>query len=256
MLSVAPALALALAAVPCDDARHQYEALAPEAALELAEAALARDAGRPLECLEIRALSLLVMGRREEARAAFGELFERDPTRTIDDPSLSPPLAALIAAARESARPLIATVRAAWGSALALRVETSLEGGLRGARAVRWRIAGTPGALAAAGTTGLVARVATTTLAVGLGLDVATVEVRGVVVDESGEILHRFERAVLLGPRPAPVAEIDREPGLAWWWWATLAAGVVAAATVSAVVLAQPELPGTAGTIGRVDVSP
>lgn len=255
MPALAPALVLAwVAAAPCDDARNHYEALSPERALDVAQATLARDGERPLECLEIRALALLVMGRREDARAAFAELFERDPARIIDDPSLSPPLAALIEAEREAARPLAAQVRVSWASSAALRLDVVLDGGLRGARAIRWQVAGGPGALAAAGQAELVGRVATATVAVGAELDVARLGVRGAVVGGGQQLLHRFEHETLLGPRPLP-RDDDGDEGLGWGWLVIggLIAGA-AAASVSIAVLAQPERPDTGGTIGRVDV--
>ncbi len=253
--ALGPALVLAwVAGAPCDDARNHYEALSPERALDVAQAALARDDTRPLPCLEIRALALLVMGRREDARAAFAELFERDPRRVIDDPSLSPPLAALIEAEREAARPLAAQVRVSWAAADALRLDVVLDGGLRGAKAVRWQVAGTPAALAAAGQAQLSGRVATATVAVGAELDVARLVVRGAVVGGAQQLIHRFDHETLLGPRPIARGDGD-DGGLGWGW--LLVGGLVvgaAAAGVSIAVLAQPELPDTGGTIGRVDV--
>lgn len=257
MPALGPALVLALVAgAPCEDARNQYEALSPERALDLAQSGLARDPARPLACVEIRALSLLVLGRREDARAAFAELFERDPNRRIDDPSLSPPLAALIEAEREAARPLTAEARATWASPELIRLDVALDGKPRGARAVRWQVLGGPGALAAAGTSPLVGRVASATVAVPETLDVGRLVLRGAVIDGAQGILHRFERDVILPPRPQTLAGREAEDETSWTWllWTGLAVAAAAGAGVSIAVLAQPRPPGTDGTIGRVDV--
>lgn len=101
-------LVLALAAplpTPCAVARAEYEGLSLDAALDHAELGLEQDPTRPLECLEVKGLALLVLGRTEEAMAVLAEIFRRDPDHSIVEPSLSPAQLDSIALAQRRAIP-------------------------------------------------------------------------------------------------------------------------------------------------------
>jgi len=251
---MAPGLFLAwMAGAPCEDARRLHEALSPERALEMADHTLGLDRSRPLECLEVRALALLVLGRGEDARGVFAELFSRDPDRHIDDPSLSPQMWLLIEAARDASRPLLAQVSARWLNPARLRLDIGLDGALRGARAVRWRAVG--GGLAFDGVSPLIGRSATATIAVGTEVALDALGVSGSVVAAGGAMISQLSADVLLGARPLPVIAVDEDDGVRWWLWGGLLVVVAAAATTaSAVALSSPEPPDTNGTIGRVDL--
>lgn len=238
---------------PCAPARADWEALSFEEALAGASLVLERDPSRPLECLEVKALAAIVLGRGEVARIALGELFERAPDHPVHDPSLSPAQRADIEVIRESVRPLHATVRPRWLIHDALRVDVALQGGLRDASRVRLRVQLGPSEQPAM--VELDGRVATATVSVPASLDEARVRVTGQVLTALERVVHQFETELLLPPRPPPpeVVVVDGG-GLPWFVWTGL--GLVAAgASAVIVVLAQPDLPDASRTAGRVEVS-
>jgi hypothetical protein len=263
---VLPIIALAwLAQVPggapadtCDAARHHYEGLALEDALLTAERGLAEAPGAP-RCLEIQALVLLALGRTEAARAALATLFEVAPEHAVEDPSLAPSTRALIEAVRAEVRPLSAVVAARWVVATALRVDVALEGGLRGAKRVRFRGEVTPGPHALSGEVPLVGSAGTATVAVPAGVEAQTLTLRGEALDAVGRVVLPFSSQLLLPPRPAPDVVVvapppaEAEGGIPWWVWVVVGAAVVAGAG-TAVVVAQPRLPSADGTLGRVEL--
>lgn len=256
---------LAVAASPgadrCAEARALYESLSLERAVEVAEAQLAR---RPdaLPCLEVRALSLLVLGQVDGARAALEALFARAPDYPIEDPSLSPAMRDTIAAIRESARPLAVTLRGRWLIREELRLDVVLEGGLHGAERVRCELALLPGAGEPAPgariDVPLLGRVASATVAVAAGAEVASARVTGSVLDAAGRAVARIAAEVPLPGRPPapgpPAAGAPAQPSVgAWPVWVAIGVGVVGAA-VAVAFLARPHGVDTSGTEGRVQI--
>lgn len=243
----------------CLVARHQYEALALEDALDTAERGLAAASAVPA-CLEVQALAQLALGRTEAARATLTTLFEVAPDHQVEDPSLAPSTRALIEGVREEVRPLSATVAGRWVVATALRLDVALEGGLRGARRVRFRGQVQPDAHPITGEVPLVGRAATATVTVPAGVRAETLSLSGEALDEAGRVVVPFSSQILLPGRPAPELVVVAPPpaeggegGIPWWVW--VAAGVVAAGAVgTAVVVSQPRLPNADGTVGRVEL--
>jgi hypothetical protein len=246
-------LSALLVAVPdCAEARNHYESLDLERAVEIAEAALDRGKERPLLCLEVRGLGLLVLGRPDEARESFVELFTKDPSYPIRDPSLSPSMTESIEAIRESVTPMSVSVRARWLVHESMRLDLFVEGGLRGARRVRYRTVTAPSEERYEGVIDLLGRSATATIAVTPGIDVARLSVSGSVLDARGRPLHEISSEILLSERPPPNEVLVESGGVGWPVW--LGAGAAAiAATVAIVILAQPDLPSP-GPQGRVKV--
>lgn len=249
MLNALLSLLLAAPTAPCGEARALYESLSLEAAVEAATAGLRRGPDRPLACLEVRGLGLLVLGRLEEARPAFAELFARDPAYPIQDPSLSPSMLGVIVGIREEARPLVASARARWLVRESLRLDVQLEGGLRRADRVRYATETAPDAQRGSGVMPLVGRAATATVAVPPEATIDSLRFSGEVLDVDGKTLASFDDRLILGLRPEAV----EAPSSPVPWPVFAGAGVVAvAATVVIIVLSQPRLPDAKGTLGRV----
>jgi hypothetical protein len=237
----------------CALAERQYQALDLDKALATAVAVLEHSPERPLECLEISALALLVLGRTEEAKGALVELFERAPDRSIRDESLAPATRALIEQTRAELVPLAARVTARWIVHESLRVDFALDGGLRGARSIRFDTTVGPGGETSSDKVDLEGRAATATVTVAAGVDAKTMAVAGRVTDALGREVHQFSSQILLPDRPDSSEQIvEVESGPAWWIWAVVGAVVVGSAVTVAVV-AQPTLPEPAG-IGRAEV--
>lgn len=234
----------------CAAARAQYEALSVESALATAEERLKAGAERPLPCVEVSALSLLVSGRLEEARARLTELFEREPSRAILDPSLPPALRRTIEQIREEVRPLESRLSARWLIHESLRLDVALDGGLRDAQLVRYTGTFGPEEIQVSGELPLVGRGATGTIAVAADTDARTLRIRGQVVGKSGRVLHQLSAELLLPERPASKDKVIVEGGTPWWIWVVVGAVTIGAA-VSVAVIAQPSLPDAKGTFGR-----
>lgn len=250
------ALLLVVAQTPsCADAEDQYRALDLEKALATAEQALAADPARPLPCLQTAALALLVLGRTEEARARLVELFERAPDHRIEDASLAPAMRELIEQTRASLAPLSARVTARWIVHESLRIDFALDGGLRGARSVRFETALAPQGGTMTGKVDLEGRAATATVAVPVRADAKTMTVNGRVVDDLGREVHQFSSQILLPERPANGAEVvEVSAGTPWWVWGLVGAAVVGSA-VTVAVIAQPGTVDTPGqSLGRIEV--
>lgn len=255
MVGVLTTVVLALAAQPstaCATARAEYEALDLERSIQTAHGVLSEDSSRPLECLEVVALASMVLGRREEARGVLTEIFERDPGRRIQDASLAPSMREFIERIRAMLVPLDARVFARWIVHDSLRLDFALDGGLRGAHAVRYSATFDPDGGSTSGGVDLEGRAATATVTVSR-VDVRTVRIVGRVVDALDREVHRFSSEILLPERPPPsdvVVKVESEP-VSWVVWALVGAAVVGSGIAVAAV-AQPDLPEGVG-IGRAE---
>jgi hypothetical protein len=234
----------------CTEARALYEALSIEPALALAESRLSQGPDRPLACVEVAALALMVSGRLDEARARLTELFERDPDHVLEDPSLPPALRRSIEQIRDEVRPLQSHLTARWLIHESLRLDVALEGGLRDATLVRYRAVVGPAGAELVGELPLVGRAATGTIAVGAEVEARTLRVSGQIVGRSGRVLHQLSSEMLLPERPATRDQVVVESGVPWWIWVVVGAVTIGAAVTVAVV-AQPDLPDAKGTFGR-----
>lgn len=241
----------------CAEARASYESLSLERAVEVADVALAKDPGN-LACLEIKGLSLLVLGQMDRAHAVLDDLFLRSPDYPIKDPSLSPALKEAIDGVRENARTLSAVIHARWLIRDALRIDVVLEGGLRDAAKVRYRAQTKPAPLSQTGLVDILGRVASATIAVGTASDVRAVRVSGSILNPGGRAVTHFETELQVpnrpkGPDPERViVEVDRG-GFNWPVWVGVGLAAIGAAVVIGI-LAQPRLPDTAGTVGRAEI--
>lgn len=254
VLSIIAAVLAATAPASCEAARADYESLSLEAALEKAEAELAKSAERRPECLEVKALSLMVLGRSDEARAAFRDLFSREIDHVVGDRSLAPSQRELIEDVRESVRPLRATVRAQWLVRDLLRLEVLLGGGLRGADHLRYELELKPAGTKQAGVISLVGRVATATVAIPAEATVGTIALSGRVIDQQSRVLHTFENESILPARPPPPERVDGDgAGVPWFVWVGIGAGVIGA-SVAIAVLAQPSGPDCGSTAGCFEI--
>lgn len=258
VLHIIPALLWSsVGAVDCAEARHQYGAMEPERAIETVEAVLAGDATRPLPCLEVKALALLVVGQLGSAKRTLQELFSRDAGYQIVDPSLSPAMRDTIEQIRQTAAAMSAQVRARWLIHDSLRVDVVLQGGLRGAERVRYSTFSTPGEERSNGEMDLVGRTASATVAVLTPGEVTSIAISGVVLAAGERVVHEFSSKIPLVGRPAPPAPrevvVEVGDGIPWPVWLGVGLGVVGAA-VAIGVLAQPSLPDTEGTVGRVEI--
>jgi hypothetical protein len=253
--SILAGLVLSVPAPGCARARALYESLDLEKAVEVAQTEAAKN-GDPA-CLEVKALALLVLGQMDGARAALEDLFAKAPDYAIDDPSLSPALKDTIRAVRESVRSLTASVRANWLIHESVRLDVLLDGGLRDATKVRYTAETSPAAERHSGEIRLLGRAATATVAVVTPAEVTKLHVSGAVLNDADRILARFDSELGLPGRPVAreekVIEVDSGPGWPLWLGVALAAVGAAAAVV---ILAQPHLPDTGGTVGRVNVNP
>lgn len=263
-----PVIALALASTPppCAGARNHYENLELDAAIAAAKATLEADRSRPLGCLAIQAMSQMVLGHSTDADKTLTELFYRQPNYTFNEPSLSPAMRDQIERARRSGSTMSVKGFAVWLNHQRLRIDISLEGGLRGANRVRYTTRTKPGGERQYGTVPIRGHVATATISVVAPAPVAGIQLSGVVLTDRDEVLHEFETQLAIGARPSltgpsPVTMFSEPPqpadeGLGWPLWVGIGAVVVAGATVAAIFIAQPSLPNTDGTLGRIGVDP
>jgi hypothetical protein len=248
------ALALVAGAGPaCKEARDRYESLSLEEALLAADRELEKTASRPIACLEVKALSLIVLGRLDEARSVLEEIFSRDPDDALEDPSLSPAQRESIDAVRDSVRPLKASVRARWLVRESIRIDVLLEGGLRGARRARMTMETAPDAVPGSqAEVPLVGRVATATVAVPSSMDVARIRVAGSIVGASDKTLLDFSSELLLDKRPEPAEVLSESAVPSWLLWGGIGVAVIGAA-VAIVLIAQPKLPDATMSLGRLN---
>lgn len=250
VLSIIAAVLAATAPASCEAARADYESLSLEAALEKAEAELAKSAERRPECLEVKALSLMVMGRTDEARAAFRDLFSREIDHLVADRSLAPSQRELIEDVRESVRPMRATVKAQWLVHDLLRLDVVLGGGLRGATHLRYELELKPEGTKQTGTIALIGRVATATAAIPKDTAAGTLALAGRVLDQRDRVIHTFENESILPARPPPPDRVEGDgAGVPWFVWVGIGAGVIGA-SVAIAVLAQPSGPDCGSTAG------
>jgi len=249
---VAVIAALLLASAPagaCESARAEYDTLSLEAALEQADAVLARNSDHPLDCLEVKALSLILLGRNDEARATLTELFRRDVAYLIRDRSLAPAQQQLIEQARESARPMLATVNARWLSPEMLRFDVALAGDLQDASDLRYTVL-FPNTTSTRGVVPLAGREAVVTAQIPRELALASVSISAQVIDPKERVIYAFENELIVPARP--LAADSNDGGIPWLVWVGIGAGVVAA-SVAIAFLAQPSAP--CGGVGCEDVS-
>jgi hypothetical protein len=241
---------LATASGACEGARSEYEALSLELALEKADAELSFSRERSIECLEVKALSLMLLGRSDEARVTLAELFSREIEHVISDRALAPAQRAAIEEARENVRPMRAAVKARWLVHDLLRLDVVLSGGLRDAAHVRYELELRPANRRSSGVVSFVGRVATATAAIPAGLEVSTLVVSGRVIDRHERTLHAFDNESLLPPRPPPPERVASDDGgPPWFVWAGIGAGVIGA-SVAIALLAQPGKPPCGMTAG------
>lgn len=133
VLSIMGLLAFA-SATTCEAARAQYEDLAFEAALKTVEGARSDPV-----CLEVRALVLLAMDRRTDARSTLLALFEKHPNHPVDLRALAPSDRTFIERVRAARRPMAVESVAEWLVHSTLRLQFIVQGGLRRARRVEYR---------------------------------------------------------------------------------------------------------------------
>jgi hypothetical protein len=251
VVSIIAAVVLGAASTSaCESARAEYEALSLESALDKAEAELAASREQPIDCLEVKALSLMVLGRLDEARAVFAELFARDVEHIIRDRSLSPAQLQAIEEIREKKRPISATVKARWLVHELLRLDVVLSGGIREASHVEYEIDLGEFDTKTRGVVPLVGRVATATASIPAEIEVGSLVMSGRVIDRGENLIHRFEKEMILPARPAPPPRVEGDDGGApWFLWAAIGAGLIGA-TVAIAVLAQPRGPDCADGLG------
>lgn len=258
LVAILAVLAAILGAPPagsCEEARAQYEDLSFEDALQTAERVLERDPDRPLACLEVKALVLIVLNRLDEGRAVLKELFTRAPDIALEDPSLSPVQRENIESLRESMRPMSAQARARWISYDSLRLDVLLFGGLRDASRVRYEVVPLPQGAVAAGELALGGRAATATVGIPADAEVDRIQLTGRVLNRTDLLLHQFTANLALSDRPLrpdPVV-IESSSTVPWLVWAGIGTAAIGAAIVIAI-LAQPRLPDTTGTLGRIPI--
>ena len=241
---------------PCDAAREHYESLAFDDALAAIERATARSA----TCFEVEALVLMALDRRSEAEAVLRTLFEDWPEHAVDVRALAPPDRALIERVRAISRPLAVEVSAGWLLHTALLLEFRVQGGLRGAKRLRYRGAvvdeeGTE-VVRLQDAVSLTERSASVTVQIPREAAANALHLRVGALDAVGRTLHAVDLERPLGARPA-----ERQPGRAevsetsvpWWVWA-IGGAVLVGAAVTTVVLVQPDDPDASGTAGRIRV--
>lgn len=255
MLSIIAAVLFATAPTgACEAARAEYESLSLESALEKAELELGANLDRPVECLEVKALALMVLGRSDEARSAFQDLFARDIDHVVSDRSLSPAQQQQIEEVREGVRPIRTSVKARWLVHDLLRLDVIVGGGLRGASGVRYELELRPEGAKQSGMVSLVGRIATATAAIPADANVATLVMSGRVIDAKDRTLHAFDTESILPPRPPPPERVGGdEGGIPWFVWAGIGASMIGGA-VAIAILAQPGHPDFGKSAGGVEV--
>ncbi len=244
----------------CEEARADYDALQLEVALLKVENALKTFETRPLTCLLVKALAHTVLGQMDEATEAFEEIFRREPDYAVADPSLSPSLQQSIERIRESVRALSAHTTADWIVHESLRIDVVLQGGLRDASRIRFFTETAPDFEQHQGEIPLIGRAATATVSVSARTRVDRIRFRGVVLNPQSDILHEFKTDLSLRTRPVlrdPEKIIVPVESSSTHWGVWVGMGVVAiGAGIVIAILAQPVLPDTDGTLGRVPISP
>jgi hypothetical protein len=248
---LAALLVSALTESPCVRARAAYDALQLEQALTLVDRGIVEDPEHVAVCLEARSLTLLVLGRTEEARRALDALFAAYPSHELRDPSLSPAQSAELAAARERRRPPRLDARAAWLDAERIALELRVERLPPNVAQLRL-LQVAPLAATLERLRPNARGVVTATVAAPLdeGRAPPRLDVVVALEDLRGEPHGTLAASPDLPPRPARL----ESSGVAWYWWVGGALALVGGG-VAAAVLAQPKPPAGVG-LGRVDVDP
>jgi len=237
---------------PCVDAQNHYKNLDVEKAVALSAGASAASA-KPLPlCLEVQALSHIVMGQVDRARSTLKILFKHDPNYLIDDPTLSPSMRDVIASARSEAAGLKEKLSARWQSHDALVVKIAFEGSLQQSNQVRYTARFPQNGETQRGAVKLHGSVATATITV-LGNDeLHSLELNGVVRTSQGMAIHEFVKTVALDFRPKP--PLPPTPWhQSWWFWTGVAVAVVGG-SLGSVYAVDKRTHDTGGTLGRMEI--
>lgn len=240
---------------PCVDAQNHYKNLDIEKAVAIAAGASATSANALPLCLEVQALSHIVMGQVDRAIATLKTLFRYDPNYLIDDPTLSPSMRDVIASARSASAALKEQLSAAWISHHAIRLEIAFEGALPKKSRVRYTARFPQSGETQRAAVNLVGSVATATIVVLGEEELHTLEVNGIVRTSQGLTIHEFVKSVPLDFRPKlPVVRTEAWHQ-SWWFWTSVALAVVGGSTAATVYAVDKRTHDTSGTLGRMEIA-
>jgi hypothetical protein len=243
---------------PCVQAQNYYQNLDVDKAVATAAAALALSDQPLVLCLEVQALSHIVMGQLERGRALLRRLFTFDQDYVIDDPSLSPSMQDVINSTRMESTNLSQKIATRWLSHDALAVNIRFSEGSRPSHRVRYSTRIPTTGDTQRGEMGVVDGVSTATISVLGPQAVSLLEISGVVRTKKAAVIHEFTQTLQLGPRPAPIKRLAAatvEPQASWLksWWFWTGLGIVAVGSGLGSYLLidgrNPECPGGLGCL-------
>ena len=260
MLSVSSIFLFLLSANPpasqaCVEAQNYYQNLDVEKAISTAAAAIAlTEEPLPL-CLEIQALSHIVMGQSTRGRTLLRRLFKHAPDYVIDDPSLSPSMRDVITTVRKETLNISSVITARWVSSDNLELRIEFTGRILPSHTVRYTARFPESGDVQRGEVKTVSKTATTTIVMLSAQAVNTLEINGLVRTSQGASVYQFSQSLKLGERPAPsVRKVATPEGKSDWhkkWWLWTSVGVLALAgglgSYFAIEARNPDCPGGLG---------
>ena len=247
------ATAMPAAAQPCVQAWNHYKNLDVEKALELAEQKTAGAELPPSLCLQVQALSHMVLGQTERAGGILRRLFDIYPEHVIDDPSLSPSMADMVNNARVASLGIKANAGARWIDSASLQLKFMIEGRVSETQTLRYDARFPQSGDLVRGELFLKDRVNTATVPVISGADISSVEINGLIRTKDGAVIHQFTERLLLEKRPKPIQlslKKNNQPWYkSWWLWTAVTSVAVGAGVASfyAIEARNPDCPGGLG---------
>ena len=244
---------LPASAEPCTQAWNHYKNLDIEKALALASQEAQQSEAKPSLCLQVQALSYMVLGQTQRARQALRQLFDAYPEHSIDDPSLSPSMRDIVNNARMASLKIKAQASAQWIDSASLRLDFRVEGRVSATQTLRYDARFPQSGDLVRGELALKNRVNTATVPVISGADLSSVEINGLIRMNDGAVIHQFTDRLQLDKRPKPASLPKMASGPAWYksWWlwtavTTLAVGV-GVGSYYAIEARDPTCPGGLG---------
>jgi len=241
------------AAEPCVEAWNHYKNLDIEKALKLAVENTSQSESPPSLCLQVQALSHMILGQSERAGEVLRRLFDLYPEHVIDDPSLSPSMADMVNNARVASLGIKANAGARWIDAASLQLKFLIEGRVSDTQTLRYDARFPQSGDLVRGELFLKGRVNTATVPVISGADISSVEINGLIRTKDGAVIHQFTERLLLEKRPKPIQLSLRKNNRPWYksWWVWTAVTTVAVgagvASYYAIDARNPDCPGGLG---------
>ena len=244
-------------AEPCVQAWNHYKNLDVEKALELAQQKSTESNPPPSLCLQVQALSHIILGQTERAGAILKQLFDAYPEHVIDDPSLSPSMRDIVNNARVASLGIKAKTSARWLDSASLKLDFTIDGRVSESQTLRYDARFPQSGDLVRGELALKSRVNTATVPVISGADISLLAINGLIRTKDGVVIHQFADQVLLDKRPEPLTVSVKPSGPAWyrsWWLWTAVTTIAVGAGVGSYYAIEARNPDCPGGLGCIEV--